>query len=128
MFEKLMKGRHGGDQLSTVLLVGSIILSLVGRLSKISILALLAYLPLGYAVYRMLSKDIEKRRLENYKFSILISPIYAWYKKQEARFKDRKRFKYFKCPSCKSQLKVDKGKGKVMITCPKCREKFEGRT
>lgn len=128
MFDKLMKDRYGGDQLTLVLLLASVILTLVGRLTKISVLGLLSYLPLGYAAYRMLSKDIEKRRLENYKFSIFVSPIYGKYKGIQNKFKERKTYKYFKCPACNSELKVPKGKGKIKITCPKCGDKFEGRT
>ena len=37
-------------------------------------------------------------------------------------------FKYFKCPNCKAKLRVPKGKGRLNITCPKCRTMFHGKT
>lgn len=32
---------------------------------------------------------------------------------------------YYYCPSCKQQVRVPAGKGKVRVTCPRCGEKFE---
>lgn len=128
IFRKFMKGRYGGDQLSVVLLLLSILLTLVGRLTKLSLFIFISYIPLLISVYRMFSKNISKRRMENYKFSIYLSPIYSRYKSIQRRFKDRRTHKYFKCPNCKRKLRLPKGKGKIIITCPKCKEKFEKRT
>ena len=32
------------------------------------------------------------------------------------------------CPKCKQQVRVPRGKGKIAITCPQCREKFIKKT
>lgn len=126
--KNFMAGRYGGDQLSMVLLVFSVLLTLIGQLIRIPLLSLLGYIPLGISIYRMFSKDISKRRMENYKFAMLVSPVYARLKKIQNRLKDRKIYRYFKCPNCKSKLRLPKGKGKIMITCPKCNTKFTKRT
>lgn len=126
--KKLMAGRYGGDQLSIVLLVVSIVLTLIGRVTKISYIILISYIPLAISIVRMFSKDIPKRSLENYKFSIFISPVYSRYKKIQSSIGDRKTHKHYKCPNCKTSLRVPKGKGKINITCPKCKTKFEKRT
>lgn len=128
IFKKFMNGRYGGDQFSMVLLVTSILLMIIGRLTGLSLFIFISYIPLIFSIYRMFSKDIAKRRMENYKFSIFISPIYSKYKKIQKRFKGRKTHKYFKCPNCHTELRLPKGKGRIKITCPKCKEKFEGRT
>jgi Zn finger protein HypA/HybF involved in hydrogenase expression len=88
----------------------------------------ISYIPLGICLFRMLSKDIEKRRMENYKFSILISPVYSWFKKKQKRVVDAKTHKYFECPNCKTNLRVPKGKGNIVITCPKCKTELKKRT
>lgn len=126
--KKVMAGRYGGDQLSIVLLVFSILLTLIGQLVKIPLISLIGYIPLGISIFRMFSKDISKRRMENYKFAMFVSPVYSWFKKTENRFKDRKTHRYFKCPNCNSKLRLPKGKGKITITCPKCNTKFNKRT
>jgi len=126
--KKIMNGRYGGDQLSMVMLVISLLLTFIGRLTNIPIISFIGYVPLGISVFRMFSKDLSKRRMENYKFSILISPVYSKFKKTQKKLKDSKTHKYIKCPSCNEEMRVPKGKGKIMVTCPKCKTKFEKRT
>ncbi|TCK92753.1 hypothetical protein EDC19_1908 [Natranaerovirga hydrolytica] len=122
--KKIMFGRYGGDQLSVFLLILSILITIVGRLLNLPIVMVLAYMPLAITIFRMFSKDVKKRSMENYKFAIRISPIYAQYKKLEKRFKDSKHNKYFKCKNCKKNLRVPRGKGKIEVTCPSCKTRF----
>ncbi|WP_350342309.1 hypothetical protein PRVXT_001536 [Proteinivorax tanatarense] len=121
---KFMAGRYGGDQLSIFLLLVSLLLTLVGQMTRVFILVYLGYIPIILAFYRVFSKNITKRSLENYKFAIFMSPVYSFFKTVQKRFKDRKPHKYFKCARCNAKLRVPKGKGKIVITCPKCKEKF----
>ena len=125
---KLMIGRYGSDQLSMALLIFSVLLTLIAGLISFPLLATISYIPLGICLFRMLSKDIAKRRMENYKFSILISPVYSWYKRTKKHAKEYKTHKYFSCPTCKADLRLPKGKGKITITCPKCNTDFSRRT
>ena len=123
-FQHLMLGRNGGDHLSLALILISLILSMISRFSNLSIIAFLSYFPFILAMYRMFSKNINKRRLENYKFMMVISPMYSRYHKVINRFKNRKVYKFFKCPNCKQSLRVPKGKGRINIKCSKCGTKF----
>lgn len=126
--KKFMAGRYGGDQLSFVLLAVSIVLTLAGSFSSLEYLNLLSYVPLFLATFRIFSRKIEKRRLENYKFAILISPIYSSFHKIISRMKGSKTHSYFKCPTCKKSLRVPKGKVKIIVTCPHCNSKFERKS
>lgn len=127
--KKMMAGRYGSDQLSLALLVFSMLLLLISGFSpKLKVLLYISYIPLIFCVLRMFSKDIYKRRMENYKFSMLISPLYSLSRKKINRLKDAKTHKYFNCPSCKLKLRVPKGKGKISITCPKCKIEFIRKT
>lgn len=125
---KFMVGRYGGDQLSIFLLALSIILTIIARITGISILMIISYFPLFGAVYRMLSKDIQKRRMENYKFAMLVNPVYSKFKKVQGRIKDLKVHKYYRCTKCTTMLRVPKGKGKILITCPKCKDQSIKKT
>ncbi len=122
-----MYGRYGSDQLSMALLILSIVITFVGGATGLPFLRLLGYVPLGYAIFRMLSKNTSKRSMENYKFSMLISPVYSWFRRTKDRLGD-KTHKYYKCPNCKAVLRVPKGKGKIIITCRKCNTKFTKKT
>lgn len=131
-FRKLFAGRYGTDQLSLFLvlvgLVLSIILQIISTIFKIiPFISLLAWIPLGIAIYRMFSKKIEVRSMENYKFMMKISPIYKKWLKFCERKKDTTH-RYYKCPKCKATLRVPKGRGKICITCPKCHVEFVKKT
>jgi len=127
-FQKFMMGRNGGDQLSMGLLLLSFLISIVAGLANQPIISYVSYIPFLISMFRMFSKDINKRRMENYKFMILISPLYSWFTKKTNKLKSRKTYKYYKCPNCKQNLRLPKGKGKLNITCSKCKTKFVKKT
>ncbi len=126
--KKFMYGRYGSDQLSLALLIFSILLTLIARFARLPLLSLVSYIPLGFCIFRMLSKNINKRSMENYKFSMLISPVYAWFMKIRRRLAESKSKKFLKCPQCKAELRLPKGKGRMIVTCPKCRNEFMTKT
>lgn len=123
-----MDGRYGGDQLSVALLILSLLLTLILQLAGVSWLILISYIPLGISIFRMFSKNIRKRSMENYKFAMFMSPVYKRYRKVRNRLKDLKTHKYYRCSNCKTTLRVPKGKGKIIVTCPKCKTKFSKKT
>ncbi len=114
---RLMSGRSGVDQLGLFLLIFSVVLNFIGSLTKLPILQALAYIPLFLTFYRTFSRNVSKRYRENQRFTQFF-----------ARIKGRKTYCYFKCPSCKTQVKVPRGKGTIRITCPSCKEKFVKKT
>lgn len=114
---RFMTGRNGVDPLSWFLLVLGVVLNLIGSFARLPIFQLLAYIPLVLTLYRTFSRNVPKRYVENQKFTQFF-----------ARIKGRKNYCYFRCPSCKTQVKVPKGKGTIRITCPSCKEKFMKKT
>ena len=123
-----MAGRYGPDHLNTALIILSIAVSLIARLVNFSVLVYLSYLFLLLAVLRMLSRNIPKRRAENDRFLRYWSPVKQKCKRLFDKSKNLKTHKFFKCPSCKNNLRVPRGKGKLQITCPKCGERFIKKT
>ncbi len=126
---RFMYGRYGSDQLNIVLLVVSVLLSFVSSLlslflrgSRIYALVLwplflvLTYGLLGFAIFRMLSRNIYRRQRENQRWKNL-----------RLRFTDRSH-RYFRCPHCKQTMRVPRNRGKINIRCPKCGEKFTRNT
>lgn len=126
--KRFMEGRYGGDQLSGALLILSLLLTFIGQLARLSFLILMSYIPLGISIFRIFSRDISKRSMENYKFAMLISPLYARYRKILNRLQNMKTHKYFKCSNCKTTLRVPRGKGKIIVTCPRCKIKFHKKS
>ncbi len=48
--------------------------------------------------------------------------------RRKAQRQDSRYYKYFNCPNCNQKVRVPKGKGKIEITCPKCRTTFIRKT
>lgn len=86
--QRLMYGRYGTDQLNLFLLVFSIVASLILRFTPVWYLGYLTYLPLGYALFRMFSRNISKRQAENQTFLRLTAPAVRWFRTRFARAKD----------------------------------------
>lgn len=123
-FKKFMAGRYGGDQLNNFLLVIFLILFIILRFVNSPIISfILLIIPL-IAYFRMFSKDIRKRYDENQKFLNFWSPLKKKFKSKFNRVKDMKHNKYYKCPNCEQTLRVPRGKGRITITCPKCKSKI----
>jgi len=105
-FRKFMYGRYGVDQFSQVLIFIALILSVLVSVFRINVLMIITYIPLVYAVLRMLSKDINKRTQENYKFLNIVSSFKTKYNKSKPKMKETKTYKYYKCPKCKQMIRV----------------------
>lgn len=127
-FKRFMEGRTGVDHFSMGLLFFSIILTLIGQLIGWKWIVMLAWLPLVYCYYRILSKDKIKRHQENIVFLRYWYPIQTKIMNRYRQFKVRRQYKYYKCKDCGQQLRVPKGKGKIEITCPKCKTSFIKKT
>ena len=133
---RFMYGRNGMDQLNRALLVVYLVLCvfralfLTGRPNAAGSAALSNLLITALALlifFRMFSKNLYKRREENQRW------VNWWWsvKNKSAGARARhadKDHKYFTCKSCKSICRVPVGKGKIVITCPKCGAQINART
>ncbi len=115
-----MAGRYGTDRLNMVILCAGLVASLLSVWTQSRglnlVFFLLSYGLMIWAIFRSLSRNTYKRYLENRKFLQLIN-----------RVKDRQN-RYFDCPKCRQVVRVPRGKGKISITCPRCKEKFVRKT
>lgn len=127
-FRNFMAGRYGGDQFGMFLLILSIALGVAFMFIPIPYVSWLSWLPLVFQIYRMFSKQIEKRQRENYAFLRKWGAVRTWWWNLKNRIKDSKTHRYYKCPKCRQKLRVPKGKGTISITCAKCGNKFTKKT
>lgn len=123
-----LTGKNGIDQLSIAVIIFAMLLNLVARNISSGIPGILAVLLLAWAVFRILSRNIEKRRQENLLFTSILTNIKNGFGKLKAGRAQAKAYKLFNCPGCKNLLRVPKGRGKLNITCPKCGQRFSGKT
>lgn len=121
-------GRNGIDPLNVALIVVSMVLTLMSSIFNLVVLSILSWLLLILAFFRMMSKNLVKRREENSKFIAFWSGIKKKLGFNKARFNDRKTHRHFKCKGCGSELRVPKGKGVIIITCPVCKLETKAKT
>ena len=118
-------GRNGFDDLAKHSLILSIVVFLIYGFLPQGILklifSLITYGLMIYAYFRILSKKVYKRTQENKKYLGAINMT-------KTRWKQRKTHKFYRCPKCKTWLRVPKGRGKITIACVKCSTKFDKRT
>ena len=119
-FRAFMAGRYGTDRLNMVILTAGLVVCLVSAFIKAPMVNLLltaiSYALMIWAIFRSFSRQTYKRYQENRKFLQFFD-----------RLKDRQH-RYYDCPKCRQVVRVPRGKGKISITCPRCREKFIKKT
>ncbi len=130
---RFMYGRNGADQLGLCIIWTAIVLDLISMLVKkngiiSSIIGLVTTVMVLWALFRVFSRNLEKRRAENAAFLQKIWwPIKRKFNSGKQQRMD-KEHKYFTCPNCKTVCRVPVGKGKIVITCPECRHEIRGKS
>ena len=125
-FARFMAGRCGIDQLNRFLSILSLVLMILAvvfngtRFSRPVWLIAFVLLILVYA--RMLSRNLYKRYLR------LRMSVSGKLEMIKVRWTQRKDYKFFTCPACRTTLRVPRHKGKINIVCKKCGNSFTGKT
>ena len=127
-FANFMRGRYGTDNLNRFLLIVALITIIVDLFVAWRWVDVLTVILLIYIYARMFSRNINARYRENQKFLALTSRFRngnGGGAGSFAGFGNRdKNHKIFRCPGCGSKLRVPKGAGTIIISCPHCNTKF----
>lgn len=120
---RFMQGRYGNDRLNHDLSVGALIFMILG------ILFGRAFSTIGFAMllwcyFRMLSRNRQARYQENLLYMQKTEGLRRWFQQKKVQFSLRDTYRYYHCPMCRQQVRVPKGRGKIQITCPKCKYQF----
>lgn len=118
--QRFMTGRYGTDKLNMYILGCGLIICMLALFIRTPVanlaLTTFSYGLMFWAIFRTFSRNTYRRYQENRKFLMLLD-----------RIKDRKH-KHFSCPKCRQPVRVPKGKGRIAIICPKCKERFIRKT
>lgn len=129
---RTMAGRYGTDQLNRALNIATLVflvLSLFTGGSRFgSLVWLLAILSLGWGTFRTFSRNLPRRQAENAAYLRLTGSFRSRFRGSRERFQQRKEYRFFRCPSCRTWLRVPRNKGKLSITCRQCGERFTRKT
>lgn len=131
---RFMYGRNGLDKLGLTMMWTALLLDIVGMIVGrsyelvYSILGLISSVMFLLVLVRMFSRNLEKRRAENARFMEKV-----WYpvtRRASAKKQQRadKEHCYFTCANCSAVCRVPKGKGRIVITCPRCGHEIHGKS
>ena len=121
---RFMSVRNGLDQLGIALVTANFVIQLVMALTGFYWLIYLSYGLFGLFLFRFFSKNRYKRQEENRKFMFFFQNAVLKTKQFFMRLKGMKQYKYFKCPQCKTLLRLNRGSGEKEIHCPRCSHEF----
>lgn len=141
---QFMQGRNGIDQLSKFLnrtgfvflllaIISSILtVAFANHASSAAIVFRVLYFVLYaiglalfiWAYFRIFSRNVAKRQKENTRYLYRVQRIKRFFSGKQQEWKDRKTYKYFKCPQCGQRMRAPRNKGKIRVTCSKCKNIF----
>lgn len=141
-FEKIrmfMYGRNGLDKLGFFTMLAYLLANGIKMCFRhfpivYYVLQAIAFLFLAITLFRMLSKNIQKRRDESQRFEVFLARIRfddftfavnKKFKRLSIRLAQIKTHRFRTCPQCKRHLRLSKKRGVRRITCPECGKKFK---
>jgi len=124
-----MYGRNGTDQITIALLFLYTILAVISIFAPTYYISPIMLFIAAYAIFRMMSKNVYKRRSEAEKFAKITSNLtrHFNFNLTKLKLKEIKTHRYKSCPHCKKTLRLPKKTGKHTVNCPCCQQKFEMR-
>lgn len=132
---QFFQGRTGVDNLARTTMIIALLLTIVTTFTHNPIVYIISLLFYFYTLWRIMSKNYQKRYYENQKFMQLMSPVRIAFLNIKNRIKrgiskvayDKKQreiYTIFYCPTCKQKLRAPKGRGKIQVTCHSCHTTF----
>ncbi len=122
--QRFMMGRYGVDAFSKFMMGAVLVMWILDMFLHSRILYSWSILLIIYVYFRMFSRNIAKRYQENQKFLAIKSKVFARFRSEKSQLKQHKTHHIYKCPTCKQKIRIPRGKGRICITCPKCKTEF----
>lgn len=134
-FSRFMQGRYGSygmDRLTKFLMAFWFVLFTISifRPSRAFITVSLFFFFIIY--FRLFSRNIPKRYRENEiyvqyagKVRNFVSGLGHSAKHAQENAEQLRHYRIYQCPSCGQKIRIPRGKGKIVIRCPKCQNEFQ---
>lgn len=118
-----MWGRYGSDRFNQFLLLCALVCLVISFVGS-SLFYILGTGVVIYAYFRMFSRNISRRSMENQKYLKQEMKIRSFFIGKKKAWAQRKEFHIYKCPKCGQKLRVPRGKGRIAVHCRKCGNEF----
>jgi len=125
-YYNLMVGRYAlWDRLNKDMLIFCVALNFINLFIGSWIVRTVAALLFLAPIFRVFSKNIDKREDENTNYCKKRKGVVEWFKIMYKRISEIKTHRYYKCKNCDSYIRVPYKKGEHTIDCPKCGKEFK---
>lgn len=121
---QFMQGRYGVDSFGRALFGATMLFLIISLFARTNWFYVLALALMIYSYFRMFSRNHAKRYAENQRYLALTAVIRRKFYSFKRTMAQRKTHHIYHCPGCKQKIRVPRGKGRIAITCPKCRHEF----
>ncbi|MCR5811013.1 MAG: zinc-ribbon domain-containing protein [Lachnospiraceae bacterium] len=127
-FSKFMQGRYGVDSLSRFLSIVLLAIIILGMFIRIPLSGTITLVILVILYWRMFSRNIPKRYEENQKFLQIRDKLLGRFSDFGSNMSQMKDYHIYKCPRCNQKIRIPRGKGHIMVRCPKCGYEFHKKS
>ena len=123
-----MQGRYGVDSLSRFLSIVLLVIIILGMFIRIPLSGTITLMILVILYWRMFSRNIPKRYEENQKFLQIRDKLLGRFSDFGSNMSQMKDYHIYKCPRCNQKIRIPRGKGHIMVRCPKCGYEFHKKS
>ena len=123
-----LRGRQGPDDLAVFSVNLAIVIVLVNVFARTGWLGWVGLALVAYAMFRIQSRNLGARARVNEAFLRALGPARPWVQNPRAAWAELRAYKHVRCSSCRQRVRVPRGKGRLRVTCPRCKTKFEVRS
>ena len=127
-FSKFMQGRYGVDSLSRFLSIVLLVIIILGMFIRIPLSGTITLVILVILYWRMVSRNIPKRYEENQKFLQIRDKLLGRFSDFGSNMSQMKDYHIYKCPRCNQKIRIPRGKGHIMVRCPRCGYEFHKKS
>ncbi|MDO4284512.1 MAG: hypothetical protein Q4C60_04165 [Eubacteriales bacterium] len=120
-----MQGRYGSDNFSRFLLGVAVFFLILSWFPRLYLFGPLAFAVLIYIYFRMLSRNVAARYRENQWYLARKASFLGFFKNYRYNASQRKIYHIYRCPKCRQKIRIPRGKGHIMVRCPKCGTEFK---
>jgi DNA-directed RNA polymerase subunit RPC12/RpoP len=125
---RFMQGRYGIDQLGQCLnaiLMAVILISIFVRSRWLEAIIIILFV---FSYSRIFSRNYSRCSAQNQWFLNKTEGIRRFFGKQKSYQNMKKEYHIYKCRKCGQKIRIPKGKGRIIVTCPKCGHEFQKKS